>query len=465
MNFIINGFHDENQLDIISSIIQSMKSGKGYLILDTALNIQNPNIKILYVSDINRGKYPNYNYVFSEKFLSYIQKNFYILSLMMERKDSFQKNTHIPFELKKKEIYTHFGYWYNEIKNNPIDYFISSNIPHDIYDYIIFLTLQFFNKTRILFFYQSNFLDMIIPLKDGNYLCPEIKDEYLRLLNQEDFSFSDPICLSEYIRQKNNISPFYMTHSPRNRVDLLKTKFCLLKSKGFKCCLFGWMRNRIYSKETKKLLNMYDFLAVFPNKNEKYFYFPLHYQPELTSCPLGGEYIDQYLIIDLISSLLPENFYLYIKEHPKQEIAHRYYGYYSEILERNKKNIRIINIATNTYDLINNAQGIITITGTAGWEAIFRNKPVIIFGKNFYNYAPNVFFVENEIECKKALDVIIENKLDFDEVKIKKFMQAVRNIGIEGFVDPLYKTVSKFSYSQSNESIINYIRKFMTQGE
>lgn len=465
MNCIINGFHDIHQKEIIDFIINKIQPEKGYLILDDRKFLyQYSNVTILYANELNKGIYPVCNYSFSDDFLKYIHKNFYILSLMMERQDSFKKNVHINYESKKNDIYKHFAYWYNEIKNAKIDFFISSNIPHDIYDYIIFLTLKYFGKTKFLFFYQSNFMDVIIPLIDGNYLYPSIEEEFNKQLLNKNFVFKSKVCVNEYNRQTNNVKPFYMSSKKKN----LLIEFCKVTKKiidkGLIYSYKSYKRNSLYKAETKKLRDAYEKKSMKPNFTENYFYFPLHYQPELTSCPLGGDYIDQYLIIDLISSLLPDNFYLYVKEHPKQEIANRYGNYYSDTLIRNKNNIKFIKTEQDSYELINHSKGVITITGTAGWESLFRCKPVIVFGKNFYNYAPNVFYVENYEMCKSAINTIIKSTLDFSEISLKKFMVAVNNVCIEGFIDPVYEDSSIFTYKQSNNNIINFIKKFLEKG-
>ena len=49
----------------------------------------------------------------------------------------------------------------------------------------------------------------------------------------------------------------------------------------------------------------------------------------------------------------------------------------------------------DSKDLIIKSEFIFTITGTVGWEGILLNKPVIVFGKVFYEHFPGVIKFEN----------------------------------------------------------------------
>ena len=70
----------------------------------------------------------------------------------------------------------------------------------------------------------------------------------------------------------------------------------------------------------------------------KFVYLPLHYQPEATTVPGAGFYSDQHVLIDAVSSCLPKDVFLVVKEHPTQLLKHnlgirgRHIGYWEKIV-------------------------------------------------------------------------------------------------------------------------------------
>src|SRR3989344_534385 len=80
---------------------------------------------------------------------------------------------------------------------------------------------------------------------------------------------------------------------------------------------------------------------------------------------------------------------------------------------------------TSTFDLREHCTAIVSGTGTAAFEAMFRGKPALMFGHHFYQYAPGVFPLHTAEDCKKALEPIFGGggKPTLKEVRI--FMKAV----------------------------------------
>ena len=164
----------------------------------------------------------------------------------------------------------------------------------------------------------------------------------------------------------------------------------------------------------------------------------------------------------MLDYYLPEGYFIYVKENPKQEIYARYNDYYADILKSTKK-VVFVPLETSTFELMKNAQAIATITGTAGWEALFKKKPVMVFGHNFYQYAPGVSLIKTKEDAQKAINDIIDETFVYDENKLKLFMQAVEDTAIKGHIDLLYKQVSKITTEESVINISYYINKFIAK--
>ena len=118
------------------------------------------------------------------------------------------------------------------------------------------------------------------------------------------------------------------------------------------------------------------------DQSKRFVYFPLHVQPAMTTDTLGGIYEDQRLAIERLDQLLPDGIYIYVKENPAQTYYKRGEEFFSRLFSIPK--VVLVTPETNTYDLIEHAEFVATITGTAGWEAITAGKKCLCFGYAWY---------------------------------------------------------------------------------
>jgi len=182
---------------------------------------------------------------------------------------------------------------------------------------------------------------------------------------------------------------------------------------------------RLNSKSKKKieqLKKIYESMCQTVSLDQKYLYFSLHYQPEETSSPSGDIYVDQWLVINMISCLLPKGWKLYIKEHPSQFMFGMggYMGRTTDFYEDiNKfKNVIMIDSKINQFKLIDNAKAVVVLTGASGLEAILRGIPALVFGYAWYRNCPGVFYTTTTSECADALKKIDDGfKVNSKEVE------------------------------------------------
>lgn len=179
----------------------------------------------------------------------------------------------------------------------------------------------------------------------------------------------------------------------------------------------------------QSLEKAYARLQSAPDFSKKFVYMPLNVQPERTTCPQAGVYDDQLLMAETVASSLPDGWKLYVKENPNQLRPTNIFGHmyrYPEYYERIAKlpNAQLIPLETSTYDLIQNAQAVATATGTAGWEALLREKPALVFGSVWYMYCDGVFRISDAESCKKALNAI-KGGLEPDPQKVLNYLVAL----------------------------------------
>ena len=54
------------------------------------------------------------------------------------------------------------------------------------------------------------------------------------------------------------------------------------------------------------------------NTAKKIIYFPLHFQPERSTDPEASKYSDQFSSIEILSKFIPNEWEIWVKEHPRQ---------------------------------------------------------------------------------------------------------------------------------------------------
>ena len=160
-------------------------------------------------------------------------------------------------------------------------------------------------------------------------------------------------------------------------------------------------------------------------ENDDYFLYPIHMQPEASTLVLAPYYVDQLSTIINISKTLPTGVYLYVKEH-KSALGERFISFYKEL--KKYPNIKLIAHDENTYDLIKNSKGIITLSSTVGWEALFFKKPVIVLGNVFYNATGLTHEINSYQELSKIITDLLVNgyKVDLEyDWKLAFFQEAM----------------------------------------
>lgn len=125
---------------------------------------------------------------------------------------------------------------------------------------------------------------------------------------------------------------------------------------------------------------------------KKYVYYPLHYQPEASTCVCAQKYENQMFFIDSWAKSLPADTVLYVKEHYAL-LGNRDPHFYVDL--KKYPNVFLINPLENSRKLIENATAVTTLTGTAGFEALLLRKPVFLGGSIVFDNAPGVIKIDD----------------------------------------------------------------------
>ncbi len=306
----------------------------------------------------------------------------------------------------KVRIFIRYAYYF--IINNEIDAFLCESTPHEQLDFVLYRVAK---KLGLFTVIGTNEV-----LEHAAYFTG-IEDHGL-------FDFAVVQYEPEAIKLPEVKQPWYM--APElifdDRLEFTYTRFCreLFKHQSPRSFLMDvariirhWNLKRDYKKRLNKItVNDLDL-------TRKYVYFGLHFQPEVTIFPLGGDYSDQLLAIERISEMLPDDVVICVKENPKQSYVMREKLWFDRLSRIDK--VQLVPYGTNTYDLINNSIFSATIEGTIGWEAIRLCKPVLIFGYAWYRNFEGVFMYSKELQYDEIADYSID--LDILEADYNYVMQ------------------------------------------
>ncbi|NLG02367.1 MAG: hypothetical protein GX567_00805 [Clostridia bacterium] len=131
------------------------------------------------------------------------------------------------------------------------------------------------------------------------------------------------------------------------------------------------LRRRKYMGKNKLFEN--------PVEGENYVYMPLHLIPESTVFVKASYYVDECNLIEQVSKSLPVGWKLYVKEHQAM-LGERSIEFYKKVKELHNVRLVQINYYHDPKPWLANAKGVVTIVGTAAFEAALLGKKSILFG-------------------------------------------------------------------------------------
>ncbi len=378
---------------------------------------------------------------------------------MMIRKE-YARN--ISYARRKNLYLLHLRFWNDFLIKNNINVFFSSILPHEMPDHIIYCLCKLKGIPTIF--------NHATPMWDTAFLQDDIEQSAIQIkerLDELNIENSECVLSDEleeyYIKQTQPIGEgaIIFPDKPRSRFSKFASRILLAPG-----ALLHWIPT-LFSAATwarrvskvqsawmqTRLRKQYDSLAVEPDYNQKYIYFPLQFQPECSTCPMAGAFVDQHISMHLLSQSIPNDVLIYVKEHPRQRkegIAGRSLELYPELASM--PNVRLMKHESNTFKLREDCCAVATGTGTAGLEALFREKPVLLFGHTFFQHAPGVFQIRTSTDCAKASKAIFEDGKKPKLPEVRRFLKAVEDTRMHASIAEWYlENMTKLSVEQSTQ--------------
>ena len=356
-------------------------------------------------------------------------------------------------------------FWYNYLVKEKIDVCFFAVIPHVVYDFVIYSLCKHLGLKTIML-YRLPVLPRknvsLYVLKDINEHIPGLKASY-----QKHLKSSTPLSLtprmSAYLDLKEGNENKTFSGIVSSSKDLGKY-FQIGKYLNYIKYKASWLKQWIKlwgapidifyrSIYNLSMLGMgKPVYTVDPELTCKFIFVSLHYQPECTTCPMGGAFVHQDLMIEILMKAVPSDVKIYIKPHPREGMSKKLF----KRLQADSRTV-FIDPDLNSFKLIKDSLAIATITGTAGWEGFLNNKTILMFGSYFYQDAPGVYKVKSFSDVKHALKIILHKKEVTSDQMVVAFLKAVEENSFPGFVDSRYSPLSGLTDEENCTNIANAI--------
>ena len=263
-----------------------------------------------------------------------------------------------------------------------------------------------------------------IMLNETRIIVDNLHNEILEH-NQENVCLENSLFYKEKLDNDINTSQFW------GKIYKLAYKFWGEIGKDFVKCVryknlgkdkFGVsiIDRRRSLRSLNKTKQYFEQNAVEFDKNKKAICFAMHLEPEAVIA--GRAMMDSQIVaIKMLAQNLPDDWILYIKEHPMQfSVNHtNLYSYlYGENLYKTKKfyeeivktkNVYLLKLDSETKTIIKNCEAVASMSGTIIAEAIVYRKPVLVFSpeRTIYKYVQDVFTIRSNEDCRNATKSIM----------------------------------------------------------
>jgi len=402
---------------------------------------------------------------------------------MMDRLDLDRYS--FNFSERQRHFRNLLGYWLNIIDTQCLELVVTPTAPHRVFDFALYAACQI-RGVKFIFFQVTHFDEIGFLVDDierypteltsylksndaGSDVLPELADKVTSLLMDNKDTENQPYYMVDSKKEQDytviDKIKFYMEKLSRvgsvlQPVDIYHKERWHTLSDSRITKLSRFIRKEKQYCRVKKLKQYYDSHCVKAIP-DKFILVALHYQPEETTCPNGGVFVEQGLIVNLLAECLPKDITILVKEHPfqfyrnKEGGASRDKDVYDEMLKSGR--VQFVPTEYNQFDLVRKSEAVVTVTGTIGWEAAVRGKKVFLFGRSWYVGMPNVFSISN----KKDLLSALESEGNYSASDIDSYHKRLSSRLINA---PFYKSwgmESKRSEIESASTIYDEVSMFL----
>ena len=395
------------------------------------------------------------------------------------------------FNRLDREIYFHYlVIWtLKHLHKTKPDVLVSPEAPHDwpkylIYEICLYLDIpcyKFFNWNLAPICFLENMKTGIIINNKGLINGP-LESQFNSIYNNY---------VDELLSKKKDYEIFYMKSQRKKRklLVVLTTSINTLiiptlkdikhnlgmrlkkKYNPINPYRLGFIsRLKIRSRRRRNLKNVLKRSFDKFDIDQNYVYFPLHFEPERTTNPDGGDFHDQLVTLTKLREIVPIHINIIVKEHPSQiifaneetlpgDVGSRGRSPLFYNLIKNIDGVKLVDMDYNSIELILKSKFVATITGSVALESSILGKPSLTFGSTWYAGCPNIISWDKDTKYEQIVNLKIQSKekiLDFLKRKRENFSFAN---SINSSQKKLYqKIITKEFEEIQNRSVVSSLK-------
>jgi hypothetical protein len=402
-------------------------------------------------------------------------------SIFMKMMDRYDFDGSLTYHKRISAYHSQVMYWKGVLEHFRPDVVVYRITPHTSYDYILYALCRIMNIPTVMF-ERTSLPGLVYPVTSFEEASMAIREAYVNELEKKN---NPAISLTpETEAHLDNLSKTFKEAMPYHLKYKLKhykkggdvggsltilsrfarelTRVFLHKRGDYEYLHKCYHKNMGLFKK-KKLLAHYNRLVNKVDLTVPYIFVALQCEPERQTCPTGDVFGHQYVMIDLLSKLLPDGWMLYVKEHVSQfkeyQAAERSktLDFYDRIAA--KHNVELVPLSYTSFELIDHAKASATVSGTVGWESVVRGKPALLFGHSWYRDCRGVFVTHTVEACKQAIRKI-QNGFQIDRNELLCFAKVVESCSVRGYIDKFYEKMNIVSPEENVENLARAIHGF-----
>jgi len=195
---------------------------------------------------------------------------------------------------------------------------------------------------------------------------------------------------------------------------------------------------------------------------EPFAFFPLHVDPEASTMVLAPQHTDQLAVIEALSKSLPLGMRLVVKEHIPM-LGQRPRGFYERLARI--PGVFLASPHDSGIALVRAAAMTVTITGTAGWEAIALGRPALLIGT-----PPYTMIGEGFVQCGdlSALTRAVKRTLAVNPASdehLALYLAAILDVSFPSGTDVIWGKITESTVRENPEFLEAVISRLIAMSK